>query len=99
MLPRSVLRSASSSGIGPRAMRSASVSPSRVREPGTGVSEFLQSVNPDNVRKTQRGKNLCLPSEPANSHGIAGNSSGQDLDGDLTLQLGVPRAIYLTAKR
>ncbi len=88
--------SASSSGMGPCLMRSASVGPSTSSRTRARVPfGLLDAVNLRDVRMVQAGKNLRLSLKPSEPIRISGKRLGQDLQRDLSIQLGISRLIDL----
>src|SRR6516162_8770608 len=88
--------SASSTGMGPRAIRSARVSPStssrtRKREPLASARSYTPAMF-----VIQRGQNFGLTLKPAHAIGIAGKFFRQDLDCNFALQFQIACAIHLT---
>ena len=51
-------------------------------------------VDDQDVRMVERGGGACLLLEPLQSPGVAGQGTGQDLDGDVAVQARVPRPIH-----
>ncbi len=75
--------SASASGIGPWAMRSASVGPS------------TRAVNVGDIRMVERRQHLRLAAETGETVGIVRDGREQNLDRDLAVQFRIARAIDL----
>ena len=87
---------ASASGIGPFAMRSASVGPSTSSITSASVSvRLLEAVDVRDVRMVQGGEDFGFALESGQALGVGADGLGQDLDGDLALEVGVGGAIDL----
>src|SRR5262245_6469044 len=95
--------SASSSGSGPPAMRSASVGPSTSSmtsahptcpEPAEGAASF-EPVEMRDVRMVQCRQRLRFALEAVDAFRIGGDRLGEDFDGDVPIELRVARAIDL----
>ena len=56
---------------------------------------FLDAVDGGDVRVVQRGQRLRFAREAREAIGIGGQGCGQDLDGDVAIELGIARAIDL----
>ena len=56
---------------------------------------LFQAVDVRNVRVVQRREDFCLAVKASEAFGVRCERVGQDLDGDLPLQLGVRRSIHL----
>ena len=88
--------SASSSGIGPRAIRSASVvALDQFEHERVGLAAVLEPVDRPDVRMIQRREHLRFALEAGEAIGIARERVRQDLQRDLAIQLRVARAIDL----
>ena len=80
----------------PRAIRSASVSPSTSSRTSAWVSlAVLEPVDRADVRMVQRGQHLRLALETGEAIGIEREGVRHDLQRDLAIQLRVARAIHL----
>ena len=92
---------ASSSSIGPRAMRSASVSPSTSSRTIANVAcpslapRLFDAVHRGHVGMVQRGQELGFTLEAGDAIRIGGERVRQDLDRDLAAQLRVASTIDL----
>ena len=58
-------------------------------------SVFLDRVHVHDVRVDQPGDGLRLPLETLQAGGVVGELGGEDLQGDIAIQLGVPGAVDL----
>ena len=82
--------SASSSGIGPRAMRCARSRLRRVPSRGPCAVSVLQPVNGGDVRMIQGREDFSFTLKASQPVGVGRERRWENLDGDLTLQLRVP---------
>ena len=60
------------------------------------VIRFADVVNRNDVWMIQSGSGLCFANKPAHAVGICGNLSGQNLEGDFSIKLGVLSEKHLT---
>ena len=90
------MSSATSSGSGPLARRSASVGPSTssITMACTAAGDF-ETVNRGDVGMVQGGEQARLALQPGDALRIAGQRRRQHLDGDLSMQPRIERAIHL----
>ena len=91
------IASASSSGSGPCAMRSARVGPSTSSRTSTASADatLLDAVNGGDVGMVERGKQLRLAREARQAVGIGGDGRRQQLERDVALQPSIARAVDL----
>ena len=88
--------SASSSGIGPRAIRCDRSSPSTSSiTSARDAARFFEAVDARDVRMIQRREDLRFALEAREAIGIVRERVRQDLDRDVAIQLRVARAIDL----
>ena len=88
--------SASSSGIAPRAMRSASVlALDQFHDERADAVRFFEAVDGGDVRMVQRGEHPGFALKPREPLRVGGEGLGQDLDRDVAIELRVARAIDL----
>ncbi len=88
--------SASASGSGPRAMCVREVlALDELHHERADAVRLLDAVDGGDVRMIERGERLGLAREPGEALGVGGDGGGQDLDGDVAIELGVAGAIDL----
>ena len=87
--------SASSNGIAPSAIRSASVALDQLHHERGHAVRLLEAVDVRDVRMVQRGEDFGFALEPREALGIRREALRQDLDRDLAFQLRVGGAIHL----
>ena len=92
-LPRD--RSASSSGSGPCAMRSASVDPSTSSITSARTPPLLEAVDRRDVGMIQCGERLRLAPESGEAVRVVREGSRQNLQGDIAIQPSVASPVHL----